>query len=730
MKITRLIKSILIILIFENLFAQDHWETAIFAEDNWRYIVPSSELTSDWNTNNFDDNTWDLGPGGFGYSDGDDGTIISTTISVYLRKSFYVTDVSKLSRAVLSADYDDGFVAYINGHEIGRSYNLPEPGTFVGFNEVTSYDHEASLYNGGFPESFVLDSLALDSLLNIGENILAIQVHNVGLSSSDMSSNFYLTFGITDNSQLYNDPPSWFQGPITLGESNIPILSINTYGAEIVDEPRIPAYMGIIDNISDLNHIDDPFNGYDGHITIEKRGNSSQWQDKTPYRFETVDNTGENNNVQLLGMPAENDWVLYAPWQDKTMIRNVLTYELSNQIGRYASRSRYVELYLNNEYRGVYVLMEKIKRDGDRIDISKLEPDEITDDDLTGGYILKFDWYYTGDNIGGFESPYDGIIYNYHYPKPSDIVPEQENYIQNYINDFENIMLASDYTNDSTGYPSIMNVESFVDFILLQELSKNVDAYRLSTYIYKDKESVDNRLTAGPVWDFNHGYGNCDYGETWETNNWLLEYNPEGGDQMAFWWERLWEDENFQLKAAHRYTELRSTLFSEDHIYGIIDSIANYLGPAIDRNFGRWPLLGNYIWPNYYVFDTYEEEITYLKSWTAGRLTWMDSELLLLNVKDDFIPSKIILKKPYPNPFNPNTNFIIDVLNTSLVKIDIYNLIGKKVRSINKGVLYPGKHKLVWNAENDFGKTVESGIYLYELFIDNTLETGKLLYIK
>jgi len=192
----------------------------------------------------------------------------------------------------------------------------------------------------------------------------------------------------------------------------------------------------------------------------------------------------------------------------------------------------------------------------------------------------------------------------------------------------------------------------------------------------------------------------------------------------------LWEDENFQLKAAHRYTELRSTLFSEDHIYGIIDSIANYLGPAIDRNFGRWPLLGNYIWPNYYVFDTYEEEITYLKSWTAERLTWMDSELLLLNVKDDFIPSKIILKKPYPNPFNPNTNFIIDVLNTSLVKIDIYNLIGKKVRSINKGVLYPGKHKLVWNAENDFGKTVESGIYLYELFIDNTLETGKLLYIK
>ena len=144
--------------------------------------------------------------------------------------------------------------------------------------------------------------------------------------------------------------------------------------------------------------------------------------------------------------------------------------------------------------------------------------------------------------------------------KKEKIVEEQEDYIQGYINDFENIMLSNDYTNDSTGYASILNIDSFIDFILMQELSKNVDAYRLSTYIYKDKESVDNRLTAGPVWDFNHGFGNCDYGETWEVDNWLLEYNPEGGDQMAFWWELLWEDEEFQLKVAERYTELRNSI--------------------------------------------------------------------------------------------------------------------------------------------------------------------------
>ena len=248
--------------------------------------------------------------------------------------------------------------------------------------------------------------------------------------------------------------------------------------------------------------------------------------------------------------------------------------------------------------------MEKIKRDGDRVDISKLNPDEIIGDDVTGGYILKFDWFFTGDNIGGFQSNVDGMTYNYHYPQPSDIVPEQEEYIIDYIDNFENIMSSDNYTSLDTGYPSIMNVESFVDFILLQELAKNVDAYRLSTYIYKNKESVDNRLTAGPVWDFNHGYGNCDYGETWEVDNWLLEYNPEGGDQMSFWWERLWQDENFQYKAAERYTELRSTIFSEDHIYSIIDSSVNELGDAVDRNFSKWPILNTYVWPNYYVFET------------------------------------------------------------------------------------------------------------------------------
>ena len=723
----QMLKIVFILIILTNLHGQNHWETAIFAEDDWRYIVPSFAVETGWNTNEFDVSNWDEGPGGFGYGDGDDGTIIDPAISVYFRRNFSVSDLTKLSSAVLSADYDDGFVAYLNGHEIGRSYNLSEPGTFVPYDETTTYDHEASLYNGGLPESFILDSLELDSFLTNGENVFAVQIHNVGINSSDMSGNFYLSFGITDDSEFYETPPWWFQEPIILDGFNLPIILIDTYGVEIPDEPRIPASMGIINNESGVNYIDDPFNDFDGSITIERRGNSSQWQGKTPYRFETVDDEGENSNVELLGMPAENDWVLYAPWQDKTMIRNVLTYQLSNEMGRYASRSRHVELYLNDEYRGIYVLMEKIKRDGNRVDISKLNPDEITGDDVTGGYILKFDWFYTGDNIGGFESEFDEMIYNYHYPKPSDIVPEQEAYIEEYINEFETIMMGTDYTNDSTGYPSMMNVESFVDFILLQELAKNVDAYRLSTYIYKDKESIDNRLTAGPVWDFNHGFGNCDYGETWEVDNWLLEYNPEGGDQVAFWWELLWEDLAFQHKAAVRYTELRQTIFSEEHIYSIIDSIADYLGPAVDRNFARWPLLGNYIWPNYYVFDTYEEEIDYLKSWTTQRLAWMDSEVLL-SLDPYPIAAGFRLNGPFPNPFNPSTVISYELPYDLNIEINIFNLLGRKVRSLLNETRPAGQGSTIWDGKTENGHLASGGVYFISVQVRGPSNESNIFY--
>lgn len=719
-------KFIFIFSFFNLITAQTRWETAVSANQDWKYIIPTEQPSINWNQIVFNDQNWGIAQGGFGYGDSDDGTIIPTgTLSIFLRKTFLITEAINLSNALLHSDYDDGFIAYLNGIEIARSQNMGEIGYFTNFDEGTNgADHEAQLYQGLIPEYTLIDSSLLSEIIIDGENLLAIQINNIEESSSDMSSNFYLSFEMKDEFTYFNSTPDWFIIPISYNNSNLPMVVINTNGQTIVDDPRIDAYMGIINNSNGFNNVNDLFNDYEGNITIELRGNSSQYNPKKPYRIETVDIEGENDNVSLLGMPEENDWVLYAPYQDKTLMRNVLAYQLSNEMGRYASKTRFCELYINDDYKGVYVLMEKIKRDGSRINISKLESDEINGDDVTGGYILKFDWYNTGDNNGGFQSQNDGMIYNYHYPKPSDIVPEQEEYIISYIDDFEEIMLSDNYTDIENGYPSITDVESFIDFIILQEFSKNVDAYRLSTYIYKDKESVNNKLFAGPIWDLNHGFGNCDYGETWLTDGWLLDYNPEGGDQMTFWWELLWADPNFKDRVSDRYTSLRQNILSDINIFTKIDSIQGYLGQSVQRNFNRWQILGSYVWPNFYVFDTYNEEVDYLKIWIQNRLIWMDNQILL-NSDKDLVSRSFKLENPYPNPFNPELNINFSIKKRNNVKLEIFNLKGELVTELFKGFIDSGSHDFNWRTEN-----IPSGIYFVHLNGINESISKKVVLLK
>ena len=319
-------------------FGEVIWRTAIYSDDYWLYLVPDTEPEEDWNMLEYESSNWLNGQGGFGYGDGDDSTAIDQTISVYLRKNFNVDNVSLIEDAILHADYDDGFIAYINGHEIARSSNLGNQGDFIAYNSTTSIDHEASLYNGGYPETFNLDPENLDSLLVHGSNVLAIQVHNVGINSSDLSSNFFLSFSFNDDSSYYRPVPDWFTPPFNFSSSNLPIININTYNQEIINETRIIAHMGIINNSNSLNSLGDDYNDYDGRISIEIRGSSSQMFPKKQYALETQDIDGNNNNVSVLGLPEENDWILYAPYSDKSLLRNYLAYKLARDMGRYSSK--------------------------------------------------------------------------------------------------------------------------------------------------------------------------------------------------------------------------------------------------------------------------------------------------------------------------------------------------------------------------------------------------------
>lgn len=415
----------------------------------------------------------------------------------------------------------------------------------------------------------------------------------------------------------------------------LPLISIDTRSNTIVDEPKVDAQMTIAEKGANV---------YSGAIGIEFRGASSQQLfPKKSFGLETRDENNEDLKVSLLGFPEEEDWILYGPFSDKTLMRNMLIYDLSRDIGKYASRSRFVEVDINTVYMGVYVFMEKLKRDSERIDISKLDDDENSGEDLTGGYILKIDKT-AGTNLGegyngqnSFISNYgppdaingQSIHFLYEYPDAEDITNEQKAYITNYMKGFEDALVSENFTDPNIGYDQFIDSSSFIDFFILTELANNVDGYRLSTFLYKSK---NEKLNMGPIWDFNIAFGNADYCSGGETDVWAYRFNercPEDFWQVPFWWDRLLQDPIFVTNLRERWVALRGDALSESKILSRIDAYSSDLtkAGAIKSNFETWPFLGTYVWPNNFIGQTHADEIGYLKNWISKRLRWMDGAI-------------------------------------------------------------------------------------------------------
>jgi len=627
------------------LFSQsiDHWETVIFDNDIWKYLEGNSEPDTNWRTFSFDDSSWMQGQGGVGYGDGDDSTIISPVTSLYLRKEFFIVDTSEIIASVLHVDYDDAFVAYLNGVEIARA-NIGSIGDYPLFDQGSTSLHEAQMYQGGNPSQFIINTQLLNNALNQGDNILSVQVHNDNISSSDLTGRIFLSLGISATSTNYSPTPSWFVPPLVFTSSNLPIVVINTNGQSIQDDPRIFCDMGIIDNgFGNINYIHDTYNNYDGRISIEYRGSSSQSFPKKAYALETQDSIGNNNNVSLLGMPVENDWILYAPYSDKSLMRNFLTFDLGRKMGNYSPRTVYCELVVDGDYRGVYILMEKIKRDNDRVDIAKLDIDDLAGDSLTGGYIIKIDKY-TGtggtDWLSDFPSIGGGPKYiQYHYPEASVMLPQQMDYIQAFVDSFEYALAGPDFTDSIIGYSKYIDVASFIDLYIINELSRNIDGYRLSTYMYKDRDNNGGKLTMGPFWDYNLAFGNANYCSGDMTSGWEVDGACGDVGNNPFWFQRLLDDPDYQNRLKCRWEYLRDRSLHQDSLFNFIDSVALYLDSSSARNFQKWNILGNYVWPNAHIGSTYQEELDYLKNWIGERLVWIDNNLLgncILGCTDPF----------------------------------------------------------------------------------------------
>jgi len=412
-----------------------------------------------------------------------------------------------------------------------------------------------------------------------------------------------------------------------LSDSNLPIVVIETDGGvNIPDEPKVSGTMKIIwhqdgsrNCMTDINNPD--FLNYNGRIGIEMRGSSSQTMlNKKPYALETrEDDDISNRNVSLLGMPTENDWVLNSLAFDQTGMRDVLAYELSNRLGQYASRSVYCEVVINGDYKGLYAFMEKIKPDDDRVNIEKMDETCNQYPEVTGGYITKADKTTGGDPIawtmqgygGGWWGWENNTDFIHHYPKPADITNAQSNYILSVFNDLAGVANRHDI-DIATGIPSVIDIPSFIDFMMIAEFTSNVDVYSLSTFFHKDR---NGKLRAGPVWDYNLAFGYDAFGNRSGYDVWQFNNQDNNGPKF---WKDLFDTDAFRCYFAKRWFELTEPRqpLNYDFVCSRIDEIDALIAEAIPRDNQRWNQMGQHA-----------QYVNNMKNWLQQRINWLNQHI-------------------------------------------------------------------------------------------------------
>jgi hypothetical protein len=424
-------------------------------------------------------------------------------------------------------------------------------------------------------------------------------------------------------------------------DSNLPIVIINTdldpvtgLPIEIPDEPKILASMKIIKHADgSRNYLTDAATtsllNYNGRIAIEIRGSSSQTLPKKPYGLTTLmANNTTNNNVSLLGMPAQNDWILNAIAFDKTLIRDYLCYNLSRQMGNYASRTEYCEVVVNGDYKGLYILQEKIKADANRVNILKMITTDNTFPNVTGGYITKADKQTGGDPIAWTMEETNFI---HDLPKPTEITTQQDAYIHG---EFDR--LAAQVYNSSLqdGYTSVIDVPSFVDFMLVNELGSNSDVYQSSTFFHKDR---NGKLRAGPVWDMN-----LTFGSTFTTHSNYNVWQFANGNRVGpeFWFS-LYDNGSFWCYFTKRWHELTQTgkPMNYNSLTSFIDNTVTLISEATIRENERWGTIPDQA-----------AAITGVKDWLTLRMDWMNSNLGSFAACTDVVTPPLVITKIHYNP--------------------------------------------------------------------------------
>ena len=350
---------------------------------------------------------------------------------------------------------------------------------------------------------------------------------------------------------------------------------------------------------------------YDFTAMMKIRGSSSRKFPKKQYAMTIVDASGKDQKLALWGMAESEDYVLSAPYNDRSLLRDILTYNLFNQLGRYAPRNRIATMNLKvgdgpEEAMGLYVLTEKNALGKGKVDILK-EKDGAT------AFLLNIDRVKEGDKAVKTKKGLDVLI---DFPKASKLTAAQEASLKAFLDDVE----ARLGDRLSAGFQKLfaerIDLDSAVSVFVMQELARNVNGYRLSSPMYIPP---NGKLTFGPIWDFNLGYGNADYGNGWRADGWRAQ-------ESGVWFADLMKHPLFCARLKTQWASLRDSVLSNNNIFATLDAHASVMAPALEENFARWGI-GYKVWPNAYWLGTHADELSALKSWIAQRTAWMDRSI-------------------------------------------------------------------------------------------------------
>lgn len=495
--------------------------------------------------------------------------------------------------------------------------------------------------------------------------------------------------------------------------SNLPLIIVNSFGANLTHDQKTEGALQFFENGQSRAGFAQPAT-LSVRTLLNIRGRASLRYPKNSYSVKTLDGDGDPSAVSPFGFPSDTDWVLYAPYPDKTFLRDVLAYEWHTAMGHWAPRTKLVEVFIDRtgaklsrrDYAGVYVFEERVKRGKERVNMAKLKPDDGAEPAITGGYIFKKDHTDQGagpiggegfgggqtsqstragfpTGPGGFPADPKGFapaarttrstssgsssrnrvtpVYTNHLgfawtrqpamnrdsayreeadsvkdeeyfrtartnqfyfvePDADEITAVQKSWLKHHLNQVEAALYGEDFRDPTRGYRAFLDTDSFIDYHLLTEITKNVDGYRFSVFYHKDR---GGKIRADPIWDWNLSLGNANGKQGWLPEFWLW---PQLDDKECTWYRRLFEDPEFGQRYVDRFAQLRTNVFATKRLLARVDELASLLQEAQKRNYEKWPILGRTINPNWYTFSTYEEEVGWLKKFAESRLRWMERQ--------------------------------------------------------------------------------------------------------